>query len=146
MVASAVSSKMIEAMASAEGFKFAECLTGECCQIRCARYDQCKLVGFKYIGNTALVLEQQGYEVPFGYEEAIGFMFGSEIRDKDGVAASVSVTAACRTTYSNTKRLFSGRVRGACDGSAQARQDGELALARIVREVVQLFSVYMRDR
>jgi len=28
--------------------------------------------------------------VPFGYEEAIGFMFGSEIRDKDGVAASVA--------------------------------------------------------
>ncbi|EMD38678.1 hypothetical protein CERSUDRAFT_113859 [Gelatoporia subvermispora B] len=72
MVASTVSSKMIEAMAAVEGFKFAECLTG-----------------FKYIGNTALVLDQQGYEVPFGYEEAIGFMFGSEIRDKDGVAASV---------------------------------------------------------
>ncbi|OBZ75867.1 putative phosphoribomutase [Grifola frondosa] len=72
MVASTVSSKMIEAMAAAEGFKFVECLTG-----------------FKYIGNTALALEQEGYEVPFGYEEAIGYMFGSELRDKDGVAASV---------------------------------------------------------
>lgn len=29
MVASTVSSKMIEAIAHAEGFKFAECLTGE---------------------------------------------------------------------------------------------------------------------
>ncbi len=29
MVASTVSSKMIEAMAHAEGFKFAECLTGK---------------------------------------------------------------------------------------------------------------------
>jgi phosphoglucomutase len=46
--------------------------------------------GFKYIGNTALDLVREGYEVPFGYEEAIGFMFGSEIRDKDGVAATVS--------------------------------------------------------
>lgn len=46
--------------------------------------------GFKYIGNTALTLEKEGYEVPFGYEEAIGFMFGSLLRDKDGVAASVS--------------------------------------------------------
>ncbi|KZT69052.1 hypothetical protein DAEQUDRAFT_811725 [Daedalea quercina L-15889] len=72
MVASTVSSKMIEAMAHAEGFKFAECLTG-----------------FKFIGNTALRLEREGYEVPFGYEEAIGFMFGSEIKDKDGVAATV---------------------------------------------------------
>lgn len=34
---------------------------------------------------------RQGYEVPFGYEEAIGFMFGSEIRDKDGVAATVLI-------------------------------------------------------
>ncbi|EPT05929.1 hypothetical protein FOMPIDRAFT_1033960 [Fomitopsis schrenkii] len=72
MVASTVSSKMIEAIAHAEGFKFAECLTG-----------------FKFIGNTALNLEKEGYEVPFGYEEAIGFMFGSEVRDKDGVAATV---------------------------------------------------------
>ncbi|KAJ7349354.1 hypothetical protein DFH08DRAFT_865203 [Mycena albidolilacea] len=73
MVASTVSSKMIEAMAEQEGFKFVECLTG-----------------FKFIGNTALNLVEQGYDVPFGYEEAIGYMFGSRIRDKDGVAATVS--------------------------------------------------------
>ncbi|KAK7043778.1 hypothetical protein VNI00_008390 [Paramarasmius palmivorus] len=72
MVASTVSSKMIEAIAEREGFKFTECLTG-----------------FKYIGNTALDLVKQGYHVPFGYEEAIGFMFGTEVRDKDGVAATV---------------------------------------------------------
>lgn len=72
MVASTVSSKMVEAMAHAEGFKFVDCLTG-----------------FKYIGNTALELEREGYDVHFGYEEAIGFMFGSEIRDKDGVAATI---------------------------------------------------------
>ncbi|KAF9459335.1 hypothetical protein BDZ94DRAFT_1268397 [Collybia nuda] len=72
MVASTVSSKMIEAIANIEGFRFVECLTG-----------------FKYIGNTALDLAKQGYEVPFGYEEAIGFMFGPELRDKDGVAATV---------------------------------------------------------
>ncbi|PBK96517.1 hypothetical protein ARMGADRAFT_699497 [Armillaria gallica] len=72
MVASTVSSKMVEAMGNAEGFKFVECLTG-----------------FKYIGNVALNLVQQGYEVPFGYEEAIGYMFGPDIRDKDGVAATL---------------------------------------------------------
>ncbi|KAH8102870.1 hypothetical protein BXZ70DRAFT_1057060, partial [Cristinia sonorae] len=72
MVASTVSSKMVESMAVIEDFKFVECLTG-----------------FKFIGNTALTLVEEGYEVPFGYEEAIGYMFGSEIRDKDGVAASM---------------------------------------------------------
>ncbi len=48
-----------------------------------------RFLGFKYIGNSALTLVEQGFEVPFGYEEAIGFMIGSEIRDKDGVAAAV---------------------------------------------------------
>lgn len=37
---------MLKAMAEKEGFKFVECLTG-----------------FKYIGNTALDLVKQGYEV-----------------------------------------------------------------------------------
>jgi phosphomannomutase len=73
MVASTVSSKMLEAMSKREGFHFAECLTG-----------------FKFIGNKALDLVREGYEVPFGYEEAIGYMFGNEIRDKDGVAATIA--------------------------------------------------------
>ncbi|KAJ8481420.1 hypothetical protein ONZ51_g5995 [Trametes cubensis] len=96
MVASTVSSKMIEAMARSEGFRFAECLTG-----------------FKYIGNTALSLVQEGYEVPFGYEEAIGFMFGSELRDKDGVAASVmfaelavTLQKAGKTASTHLKELY----------------------------------------
>ncbi|KAK2467095.1 hypothetical protein APHAL10511_001353 [Amanita phalloides] len=72
MVASTVSSRMIEVMSVAEGFVFRDCLTG-----------------FKYIGNTALDLAGDGFEVLFGYEEAIGYMIGSEIRDKDGVSASV---------------------------------------------------------
>jgi len=59
-------------MAKVESFKFVESLTG-----------------FKYIGNTALDLVREGYTVPFGYEEAIGFMLDTGIRDKDGVAATV---------------------------------------------------------
>jgi phosphoglucomutase len=34
-------------------------------------------------------LEKEGYNVPFGYEEAIGYMLDSGIKDKDGVAATV---------------------------------------------------------
>ncbi|TFK42809.1 hypothetical protein BDQ12DRAFT_624115 [Crucibulum laeve] len=90
MVASTVSSKMIEAMAAVEGFKFVECLTG-----------------FKFIGNTALDLVKQGYEVPFGYEEAIGFMFGSEIRDKDGVAATLSFAELVTSLQSQGKTVSS---------------------------------------
>ena len=73
MVASTVSSKLIESMAHAEGFTFVECLTG-----------------FKYIGNTILDLERDGYNVLFGYEEALGYMIGDSegVRDKDGVSSS----------------------------------------------------------
>ncbi len=93
MVASTVSSKMIESMAKAEGFMFAECLTGEfdrhCSGVIEWQILIGRILGFKWIGNTALKLEAEGYEVKFGYEEAIGFMCSPEIRDKDGVTAMV---------------------------------------------------------
>ncbi|KAE9407098.1 Phosphoglucomutase, first 3 domain-containing protein [Gymnopus androsaceus JB14] len=89
IIASTVSSKMVEAMAAKEGFKFVECLTG-----------------FKYIGNTALDIVEKGYEVPFGYEEAIGFMFG-EVRDKDGVAASVMFAQLAETLHGQGRTVNS---------------------------------------
>ncbi|KAI9308899.1 hypothetical protein BJ944DRAFT_259452 [Cunninghamella echinulata] len=70
MVASTVSSKFLERMAEVEGFRFEESLTG-----------------FKWIGNTAMNLEKEGYDVIFSYEEAIGFTIGSIVKDKDGVSA-----------------------------------------------------------
>ncbi|PCH38295.1 phosphoglucomutase 1 [Wolfiporia cocos MD-104 SS10] len=90
MVASTVSSRMIEAMANTEGFKFVECLTG-----------------FKFIGNSALKLQEEGYEVLFGYEEAIGYMFGSEIRDKDGVSASVMFAEMASALHTQGKTASS---------------------------------------
>ncbi|KAL1709947.1 hypothetical protein EV121DRAFT_193766 [Schizophyllum commune] len=87
MVASTVSSKMVAAMAAKERFKFTETLTG-----------------FKFIGNAALDLAKQGYEVPFGYEEAIGYMFG-ETRDKDGVAATISFVDLVLSLYKQGKTV-----------------------------------------
>lgn len=37
---------------------------------------------------------EQGFEVPLGYEEAIGFMIETGIKDKDGVSATVRLFAA----------------------------------------------------
>ncbi|GBB97055.1 hypothetical protein RclHR1_02900018 [Rhizophagus clarus] len=72
MLASTVSSKMLGKMAKTEGFYFEETLTG-----------------FKWLGNKAIDLHQQGYEVLFAYEEAIGFMIGNIVKDKDGISALV---------------------------------------------------------
>ena len=66
---STVSSQFIGSMAKKLGFNFKDTLTG-----------------FKWIGNEAIDLENQGFQVPFAYEEAIGFMFKT-VHDKDGMAA-----------------------------------------------------------
>ncbi|KAF2147250.1 uncharacterized protein K452DRAFT_282238 [Aplosporella prunicola CBS 121167] len=80
MLASAVSSRMLAAMAQAEGFKFAETLTG-----------------FKWLGNIGIRLDGEGYDVRFAYEEALGYMLPSVVNDKDSIsAAAYFLTAVTR--------------------------------------------------
>ena len=62
---------MLHAMAEKEGFHHEETLTG-----------------FKWMGNRSPELIEQGYTVPYAFEEAIGYMFGDIVRDKDGIAAA----------------------------------------------------------
>ncbi|KAM9398392.1 phosphopentomutase isoform 3-T5 [Salvelinus alpinus] len=71
MLASTVSSKILRAIALKEGFHFEETLTG-----------------FKWMGNRARELLDQKKIVLFAFEEAIGYMCGSAVLDKDGVSAA----------------------------------------------------------
>lgn len=78
MLASAVSTQMLKSMAAVEGFHYEETLTG-----------------FKWLGNQAIVLQSQGYDALYAFEEAIGYMFTPVVYDKDGIAAaSVFITMA----------------------------------------------------
>lgn len=43
------------------------------------------------MGNKAIELMKNNKNVLFAYEEAIGFMCGSKVLDKDGVSAGVRV-------------------------------------------------------
>jgi len=70
MCASTVSSKMLGAIGSAEGFRFEETLPG-----------------FKWIGERSKHLREEGYNVLLGYEEAIGYCCGNLSLDKDGLSA-----------------------------------------------------------
>ncbi|KOC68335.1 Phosphoglucomutase-2 [Habropoda laboriosa] len=72
MLTSTVSSKILASMAKQEGFNFEETLTG-----------------FKWMGNRTIELKSAGKEVLFAYEEAIGFMCGSKVLDKDGINAGM---------------------------------------------------------
>ncbi|GAA6082681.1 phosphoglucomutase-2, partial [Tachysurus ichikawai] len=71
MLASTVSSKILRAIALKEGFHFEETLTG-----------------FKWMGNRACQLLEQGKTVLFAFEEAIGYMCSPAVLDKDGVSAA----------------------------------------------------------
>eukprot|EP00198_Chlamydomonas_reinhardtii_P000549 XP_001689884.1 phosphoglucomutase [Chlamydomonas reinhardtii] len=89
MLASAVSSKLLGAMAEKEGFVFVETLTG-----------------FKWLGNTAMRLErEQGMTVLFAFEEAIGFMLGGMYKDKDGISAASVFAELAAHTYGSGRTL-----------------------------------------
>lgn len=49
------------------------------------------MTGFKWMGNKSSELIKSGKTVLFAYEEAIGFMCGPNVLDKDGVSAGVRV-------------------------------------------------------
>lgn len=70
MIASTVSSKILSSMAKVEGFNFEETLTG-----------------FKWMGNAAISRISEGYKCLFAFEESIGYMYGNNVFDKDGISA-----------------------------------------------------------
>lgn len=72
MMSSTVSSKILRSIANAEGVNFIETLTG-----------------FKWMGNKSDELLRQNKNVIFAFEEAIGFMCGSTVLDKDGISGAV---------------------------------------------------------
>ncbi|EMC96055.1 hypothetical protein BAUCODRAFT_34822 [Baudoinia panamericana UAMH 10762] len=80
MLASAVSSRMLAAVAAKEGFAYRETLTG-----------------FKWLGNVAQLAAREGLTPVFAFEEAIGYMFADLVWDKDGIAAATVFLLACRS-------------------------------------------------
>ncbi|KAF2487127.1 hypothetical protein BDY17DRAFT_319690 [Neohortaea acidophila] len=96
MLASTVSSRMLATIAKKEGFHFVETLTG-----------------FKWLGNVAQNLREQGLSPVFAYEEAIGYMFPTVVWDKDGIAAAAMFLKACahwkqqgRTPWQRLQALY----------------------------------------
>ncbi|KAJ1677882.1 hypothetical protein EV182_005242 [Spiromyces aspiralis] len=88
MVNSTVSSRMLESIAKAEGFKYADTLTG-----------------FKWMANKLVDLKKEGYYIGFGYEEAIGYMIRDLVLDKDGVTALCYFAQLAAELHSQGKRV-----------------------------------------
>lgn len=81
IMASIVSSKMLRAIVKGRG-EFVETLTG-----------------FKWMGNTTLLLAQQNKMPLFAFEEAIGYMCDHRVPEKDGVSAAVQVASLASHLY-----------------------------------------------
>jgi len=54
------------------------------------------LTGFKWICAAARVLGPQGYQLVYGFEEALGSSVGSVVADKDGISAAVAFADLAR--------------------------------------------------
>jgi phosphomannomutase len=74
VASSVVSSTMLAAVAAAAGVRWVETLTG-----------------FKWIARGADRVA--GGRLVFGYEEALGYVVGDAVRDKDGIGAALAVLA-----------------------------------------------------
>ena len=59
------------------------------------------------MGNVTSGLLQKGHEVLFAYEEAIGYMFGTSVLDKDGVSGAAVMAECAVWLYANGKTLAS---------------------------------------
>lgn len=55
------------------------------------------------MGNRTHELMAQGKDVLFAFEEAIGFMFGSTVLDKDGISAAAVMAEYAGWLYSQEK-------------------------------------------
>ncbi len=105
MLSSTVSSGILNSIAKKEGMYFEETLTG-----------------FKFMGTRTKELEEdnkfpqgvvhnnnekKNLEVIFAFEEAIGFMCGSRVRDKDGVTAAAVMCDMIQYFVSQNKEGWS---------------------------------------
>jgi phosphomannomutase len=82
-----VSSTLLSAIASAAGARHAETLTG-----------------FKWIARAGD--GQPGTRFVFGYEEALGYLAGDTVRDKDGIGAALAVLALAASAKAAGRTLL----------------------------------------
>lgn len=108
LVSTLVSGELLERIASARGAHFERTPTG-----------------FKWIASRGRAREQsEGLHFIFGYEEAIGYAFGSIADDKDGIAALYVVLELARRLRAQGQTLC-GRL------DALAREHGVFATRQV---------------
>jgi phosphomannomutase len=82
-----VSSALLSRIAASAGVRYAETLTG-----------------FKWIVRAGQ--DKPGSRFVFGYEEALGYAVGEDVRDKDGISAALAVLGLAATARSASASLL----------------------------------------
>jgi phosphomannomutase len=90
ILASTVSCHFLEHFAEIHGLQFRETLSG-----------------FKWLGNEALKLKEKGFIPIFAFEEAIGYMIGDIVADKDGISSLAVLAENIENLYCENKTLLS---------------------------------------
>jgi len=102
------------------------------------------LTGFKWIASRAIDLENEGKRFVLGYEEALGYMVGHLVRDKDGIGAAVlfaELAALCKargtTVFDHLSSLYRrfGYFASAQRSMAAKGSDGLARVAKVMREL-----------
>jgi phosphomannomutase len=88
VVSTVVSSRLLSRIAAAAGARYAETLTG-----------------FKWIVRAAQG-QPPGSRFVYGYEEALGYVIGDAVRDKDGIGAALAVLGLAVTARSAGESLL----------------------------------------
>mmetsp|Transcript_8352 Transcript_8352/g.11229 ORF Transcript_8352/g.11229 Transcript_8352/m.11229 type:complete len:614 (+) Transcript_8352:64-1905(+) len=95
VIATAVSSRLLQRIAEVEGIQYHETLTG-----------------FKYLGNKARTLLDEGHKFIFAYEESIGYLPGPLSLDKDGVRTAAMLAEMTIQLYEHKNQTFESYLDG----------------------------------
>jgi phosphomannomutase len=120
VVTTVVSSRLLGRMAARHGVHFAETLTG-----------------FKWISRPAI--EHPEWQFVFGYEEALGYLVGDAVRDKDGIGAALAFAGLVADLKTRDQTVHDRLAALAEEHGLHAtrpltlRFEGEDGLATIVR-------------
>ena len=71
------------------------------------------LTGFKYIGEKIRQFENKDLDGTFlfGFEESIGYLVGTHVRDKDAVVASMIIAEMATTFKNNGSSIYNEIIK-----------------------------------
>ena len=96
------------------------------------------------MGNLSHTLLERGEEVLFAFEEAIGFMFGTTVLDKDGVSAAAVVGEMAAYLYTN-KQTFSSLLENIYDKYGRVVSSNSYFICHSKDTVKELFDALRKD-